>query len=267
MQQDSTYSFDAAKVHDSLVEQCRNWFGAFGYPKWVVGISGGKDSTFVAGLGAEVAGPENVIGVMMPCGEQADIDDSVRVCKTFGIEGVTVNIGRACDELMDEIVFGALRPVGVQRASNDTRINLPARLRMSVLYAVAQSVGGMVLNTSNLTENVLGYSTLYGDHAGSFAPIGNLTVTEVLALGDWMGMPRDLIHKTPMDGLQPLPDEARLGFRYADVDRYIRCDEGDDAFKENIAVRYLNNRFKTDIVRIPAPVFDFPNFVQSGHGG
>jgi len=267
MKQGNTYQFDAAKVHDSLVKQCRSWFDGFGRPKWVVGISGGKDSTFIAGLGAEVAGPKNVIGVMMPCGEQADIGDSVRVCETFGIEGVTVNIGRSYEELIDEVVFGALRRIGVMKTSKDTLINLPARLRMATLYAVAQSVGGMVLNTSNLTENVLGYSTLYGDHAGSFAPIGNLTVTEVLALGDSMGMPNDLIHKTPMDGLQPLPDEARLGFRYADVDRYIRCDEGDDAFKENIAVRYLNNRFKTDIVRIPAPVFDFPNFVQSGHRG
>jgi NAD+ synthase len=134
---------------------------------------------------------------------------------------------------------------------------------MSTLYAVAQTVGGMVLNTCNLSEDVVGYATLWGDNAGSYAPIQGLTVTEIRQLGDWMDLPHHLIHKTPIDGLQPLSDEDKLGFSYEALDRYIREDIGSDEFKAHINELYRKNKFKTDIVRIPGPNFDdLGNFVR-----
>ena len=226
-----------------------------------VSLSGGKDSTVVAALAARIFGKENVIGVMMPNGTQADIADSEEVCKFLGIGAVTVNIGSAYEELLGEVVFGALKPLGVESASYDTETNLPARLRMSALYAVAQSVGGAVLNTCNLSEDTVGYATLYGDNAGSYAPLQGLAVTEVKALGDWLGLPHRLVHKVPVDGLQPKTDEEKLGFTYDALDRFIRKGEGADSFKDLIRALYRKNRFKTDMVRLPGPKFEFlPNF-------
>lgn len=221
--------------------------------KWVIGISGGKDSTVVAGLAARIFGKENVIGVMMPCGAQKDQNDARAIIDFLGIKGVEVNIGKAFEEMLDEVTFGALKPLGIEKASQDTRINMPARLRMTALYAVAQSVGGFVVNTCNLSERAVGFSTLFGDDSGSFAPIQDLTVTEVMALGDWLGLPHELVHKTPIDGLQPKTDEEKLGVTYEAIDEYIRRDMVTEEDKKIIDALYRRNEFKTDIVHIPGP--------------
>ena len=257
------YLFDPAGAYETIKVHWMQWANQVGAKKWVVGISGGKDSTVVAALAVRIFGKENVVGVMMPNGTQADIADSEEVCKFLGITSVTVNIGKAYEELLDEVVFGALRPIGINKASYDTITNLPARLRMTTLYAVAQSVGGIVLNTCNLSESVVGYSSMFGDDAGSYSPIGGLTVTEIRALGDWLELPHHLVHKVPVDGLQPKSDEDKLGFTYADLDRYIREDVGSLEFKEKIDEIYRKNKFKTDIVQIPHPNFDYlGNFVR-----
>ena len=159
--------------------------------------------------------------------------------------------------MLDEVVFGALRPFGIKRASEDTITNMPARLRMTALFAVAQSLGGIVLNTSNRSENVVSFATLYGDHAGSYAPIQNLTVTEVMQLGDWLGLPRHLVHKTPIDGLQPLTDEDKLGVSYADIDKVIREDKGSNAIKEKVWEYYKRGKFKLRMVQMEGPAFSY----------
>ena len=135
---------------------------------------------------------------------------------------------------------------------------------MSTLFAVAQSVNGIVLNTCNLTEDILGYNTLFGDDSGSFAPIKRLTVTEVIKLGDWLGIPYELTHKTPVDGLQPLSDEEKLGMKYSDVDEFIRTGRynGNTELKDKIMNMYKKNRFKTLIVDLPCPEFNMPNHVE-----
>lgn len=225
--------------------------------KWVVGISGGKDSTVVAASSAKKFGKENVIGVTLPCDGQRDFDDSLKVISHLGIRHVNIDIGDAVRSILDGVENNAID------VSYDTKTNLPARVRMSTLYAVAQSVGGIVLNTCNLTEDILGYCSMFGDNCGSYAPIRGLTVTEVIELGDWLGVPRELTHKTPVDGLQPLSDEEKLGMKYADVDAFIRRGEGSEELKQKVREMYLRNKFKCEIVNVPGCEMRFPNFVSN----
>ena len=223
--------------------------------KVVIGISGGKDSSVVAAICAKAIGPENVIGVMMPNGEQKDIADSQKLIAHLGIKSTTVNIGNAFNDLCNAINLGV-------ELSYDTKTNLPARLRMSTLYAVAQTVGGFVANTCNLSEDTVGYATLYGDNAGSFAPISKLTTEEVMEIGDDLGLPFDLVHKVPIDGLQPKTDEDKLGFTYHEVNELIRKGiKGKNADK--IMDMYRKNKFKLDIVRIPYFDPHLPNAIET----
>ena len=223
--------------------------------KVVIGISGGKDSSVVAAICAKAIGPENVIGVMMPCGIQKDIADSQKLIDFLGIKSVTVNIGPAFEALCNSMNLG-------QELSYDTLTNLPARLRMSTLYAVAQTVGGFVANTCNLSEDTVGYATLYGDNAGSFAALSKLTTEEVMEIGDDLGLPFELVHKVPIDGLQPKTDEDKLGFTYHEVNELIRKGIMGPHF-EKIMDMYRKNKFKLDIVRIPYFDPHLPNAIET----
>lgn len=258
-----SYTFNPKRAYNEIKAHWEQWAKSVNAKGYVIGISGGKDSTVVAALAVRIFGAAKVFGVLMPNGEQKDIADSEEVCKYLGILHGTVNIGKAYEELLDEVTYGALKQFGLAEAMQDTITNMPARLRMTALYAVAQSIDRIVLNTCNASEDCVGYATLYGDNVGSYAPIQGLTVTEVIALGDWLGLPHHLVHKTPIDGLQPLSDEDKLGFKYADLDKYIREDIGTLEFKEKINELYRRNKFKTDIVQIPHPNFDYlGNFVR-----
>lgn len=223
--------------------------------KVVIGISGGKDSSVVAAICAKAIGPENVIGVMMPCGIQKDIADSQKLINFLGIKSTTVNIGNAFNDLCNAIKLDV-------ELSYDTMTNLPARLRMSTLYAVAQTIGGFVANTCNLSEDYApgGYATLFGDNAGSFAPIQDMTVSEVIEVGEDLGLPYNLLHKTPIDGLQPLSDEEKIakqtgieGWTYARFDKLIRGEKHDFTPEEVEILRKgaQAGKFKRDIVQIP----------------
>lgn len=231
--------------------------------KVVIGISGGKDSSVVAAICAKAIGPENVIGVMMPCGIQKDIGDSQKLIDFLGIKSTTVNIGNAFNDLCNAINLGV-------ELSYDTKTNLPARLRMSTLYAVAQTVGGFVANTCNLSEDYApgGYATLFGDNAGSFAPIQDMTVSEVIEVGEDLGLPYNLLHKTPIDGLQPLSDEEKIakqtgieGWTYARFDKLIRGEKHDFTPEEVEILRKgaQAGKFKRDIVQIPKFKTNRPN--------
>ena len=257
------YKFNPEQAFEIISTHWKEWASANNVEQWILGISGGVDSSVTAALAAKIFGYDNVLGVLMPNGEQKDIEDSKEICRHLKIEWCTVNIGKAYEELLDEVVYGALRAYGIERASADTTTNMPARLRMTALYAVAQSTDRMVLNTCNLSESTAGYDTLWGDDAGSYAPIQGLTKTEVIALGDWLGLPHNLTHKTPIDGLQPKTDEEKLGFAYADLDRYIREDVGTPELKAKVDALYRRNKFKMDMIHIDGPNFNaLGNFVR-----
>ena len=239
--------FNAEKVKNQIVEWTRRWFEENGKGcRAVIGISGGKDSSVTAAVCVEALGKDRVVGVLMPNGEQHDIDVSRALTEFLGIRAIEVNIREAYDGMM-RALNGALDEISVQ-----TTTNLPPRLRMAALYAVSQSLNGRVANTSNLSEDWVGYATRYGDTAGDFSPLSKLTVQEVKAVGRALGLPDVFVEKPPIDGLCGRTDEDNLGFTYAVLDRYIRtgvCEDG--AVKARIDHLHEINVFKLQ----PLPVF------------
>ncbi len=233
---------------DQVVEWIRNYFEQNGDGcTAVIGISGGKDSTVAAALCVEALGKDRVLGVMMPQHRQSDIADSLRVVDALGIERITVNIGNSVDTMLAALM-PSLSP------SVQAVVNLPARIRMATLYAVAQSLtnGGRVVNTCNRSEDYVGYSTKFGDSAGDFSPLGGLLVEEVRQLGHELGLPADLVDKTPSDGLCGKTDEDNLGFSYAMLDHYIATGECEDqAVREKIDRLHNANLHKLS----PMPTF------------
>ena len=231
--------FNAEKVKNDIVAWIRDWFEANGKGcNAVLGISGGKDSSVTAALCVEALGRDRVIGVLMPNGEQFDIDVSRDLVAHLGIENYVVNIHDAYTGMMNQLA--QLGEITAQ-----TTCNLPPRLRMAAVYAVAQSRNGRVANTCNLSEDWVGYATRYGDGAGDFSPLSHLTVQEVKAIGRELGLPSMFVDKTPIDGLQPKTDEENLGFTYAVLDHYIRTGEIDDAeIKAKIDRLHALNQFK-----------------------
>jgi len=242
------YTFDAERVKNECVQWIRDFFEENGPGcNAVIGISGGKDSSVVAALCVEALGKDRVIGVLMPNGEQADIDMAKLLVEHLGIRHYIVNIRDAVEGVTNSIPF---------ELSKQSRENLPPRIRMATLYAVSQSNNGRVANTCNLSEDWVGYSTRYGDSVGDFSPCSNLTVQEVKAIGRLLGLPAVLVDKVPIDGLCGKTDEDNLGFTYAELDRYIR--EGvieDPEKKENIDRRHRMNAFKLQLM----PSFDPKN--------
>ncbi len=235
--------FNAERVKNECVAWIRDFFEKNGKGcNAVVGISGGKDSSIAAALCAEALGAERVIGVLMPKGEQHDIDAAYLLVRHLGIKHYEVNIKDAMDGLLGSLPKELeLTPQSYQ--------NLPPRIRMATLYAVSQSCNGRVCNTCNLSEDWVGYSTRYGDSVGDFSPLSFLTVTELKEIGHLLGLPHELVEKVPIDGLCGKTDEENLGFTYAELDRYIRTGEIEDlAKKENIDRRHRQNLFKLEFM-------------------
>lgn len=235
--------FDAAKVKNDIVEWIREFFEKNGKGcNAVIGISGGKDSSITAALCALALGRERVIGVLMPNGVQADIDCAKMLVEHLKIKHYTVNVKAAIDGLVSALP-------NELKLSEQSKTNLPPRIRMSALYAVSQSLNGRVANTCNLSEDYVGYSTRYGDAAGDFSPLANITVTELRQLGRELGLPTELVDKVPIDGLCGKTDEDNLGFTYAVLDRYIRTGEIEDArTKARIDRLHEMNKFKMELM-------------------
>ncbi len=235
--------FDALKVKNECVEWIRDFFEKNGKGcNAVIGISGGKDSSIGAALCVEALGKDRVIGVLMPNGEQADIDCALKLVEHLGIKHYIVNI----DEVMNALKEALPKDMEV---SEQTVVNMPPRVRMTTLYAISQSLNGRVVNTCNLSEDWVGYSTRYGDSVGDFSPMSNLTVTEIKEIGYLLGVPKDLVDKIPIDGLCGKTDEDNLGFSYATLDKYIRtgiCE--DEKIKALIDKKHEMNKFKLELM-------------------
>ena len=236
-------TFDAKKVKDECVLWIRKFFEENGPGcNAVLGISGGKDSSIAAALCVEALGADRVIGVLMPQGEQHDIDMAYMLVNHLKIKHYVVNIKDAVD--------GILKNIPDEVALTDmARTNLPPRIRMSTVYAISQSLNGRVCNTCNLSEDWVGYSTRYGDSVGDFSPLSHLTVTEVKEIGRVLGLPAELVDKVPIDGLCGKTDEDNLGFTYAELDKYIRTGVIEDTEKkERIDSMHKRNLFKLKLM-------------------
>ena len=241
--------FDAKKVKDELVKWIRDFFGENGpFCNAVVGISGGVDSSVVAALCKEALGNDRVIGVLLPRGEQRDICFADMLCDFLGIRKYELNINEAVNAIEMQMSFAHIKK------SEQTLINLPARIRMATLYAVSQSVNGRVANTSNLSESYVGYDTRWGDSVGDFSPLAWLTKTEIRLIGKELGLPDILVDRTPTDGLCGKTDEQRFGFTYDVLDKYIRTGKIESSVtKERIDAMHEKNKFKLE----PIPAFEY----------
>ena len=239
--------FDVKKITDDCVKWICDFFEKNGKGcNAVLGISGGKDSSVTAALCVRALGKDRVIGVLMPNGEQSDIDSAFKLVNHLGIRHYVVNIKDAVNGVLSAMPADVI-------ITEQTKNNLPPRIRMATVYAVSQSMNGRVANTCNLSEDWVGYSTRYGDSVGDFSPLSHLTVTEVKAIGHHLGLPRELVEKVPADGLCGKTDEDNLGFTYAELDRYIRTGEIDDKEKKAlIDKKHVQNLFKLELM----PSFD-----------
>lgn len=265
------YKFDPVDTKNKIVAWIKEWFELNGPDcNAVIGISGGKDSSIVAALCVEALGKDRVIGCLLPnvCSSKMSIDDALvrrwniadkkdgfncdyadSYCET--VSSITTGL-RLCKHL--GIKYYCRSIDGIIRAFIDflpcdmtvqARTNLPARVRMCALYATAQSNNGRVANTSNLSESYLGYSSRWGDSVGDFAPIVNLTVSEVKSIGYACGLPKEFIERTPSDGLSGKSDEDNFGFKYSELDTYLRTGYINDPEKEKLILdRHNKNKFK-----------------------
>lgn len=246
----SEYNFNAKDAAEKCIQWIRDWFDINGKGcNAVIGISGGKDSSVVAALCVAALGKDRVIGIMMPNGEQFDIDYSIELCKILDIKNYTINIKDA--------YAGFIKGFDNQfEMSEQARVNISPRIRMAALYAASQSMNGRVANTCNLSEDWVGYATRYGDAAGDFGPISNFTVEEVRAIGRELGLPAKFTDKPPLDGLCGKTDEDNLGFTYQTLDDYIRRGiDPDAATKARIDRLHEINLFKLSM---------FPTFKYEG---
>lgn len=235
------------KESEKVIEWIKQYFKDNGKDcNAIIGISGGCDSSVTAALLVKALGKDRVIGVLMPNGDQYDIDCSYQLVKFLDIKYYVININKPYLELTNEID----NKLKIDSKSYDIyRTNTPSRLRMATLYGISGLFNGRVANTCNLSEDYVGYSTKFGDSAGDFSPISNFTKTEVRELGEELGLPKNLIYKIPEDGMSFKSDEEKLGFTYEVLDKYIRTGEIDDLkIKEKIDKMHLANLHKIQLM-------------------
>ena len=236
------YNFKVKETTEDLICNIKQWFDANGNNcVAVIGISGGKDSTIAAKLCVEALGKDRVYGVLMPNGVQHDLNVAKEVVEYLNINHQIVNINKTYNTLLDEISLLWSR----ENVSEQTIINLPPRLRMVTLRAICQTINGRLINTSNLSEDWIGYCTIDGDSSGDYSPLSYLTVDEVKKIGLYLGIPEKFVNKVPEDGLTGKSDEEKFGFTYDDLDGYIRGYRLlSPEVKSKIEDKYEKNKFK-----------------------
>ena len=240
------------EVKNTIISELKKWFALNGAEcKAIVMLSGGKDSTIVAKLCVEALGKDKVIGVSIPDKGQTE-NDADKIAEWLGIEYHVVSIEKITKLLHETISVG----IGVENLSSQSTMNIPPRLRMLIGYAISQTFGGRVIGTCNASENYVGYLTRWGDGASDYEPIADLTMHEVLDLGDALGIPYEWVHKLPDDGLPGSESDdkkfAKQGFSYALLDKYIlEGTSGDNAADEAIERMHKKNAFKLKMQDYP----------------
>lgn len=205
-------------MKNEIIKFINNYVGTSGARGVCLGMSGGKDSLITAKLCVEALGRENVYGVIMPNGRMSDIGIAQQECEYLGINYQVLDINGITNAVYD----ATQKAVGAGNLLDVSVLNTPPRIRMAMLYSIAGSLNYLVANTSNLSEAMIGYTTKWGDNVGDFAPLANLTKTEVCKLGLELNLPESFVMKKPADGLSGMSDEEKIGFSYEELDEYIR---------------------------------------------
>lgn len=279
------YEFDVKKHSIGVINFAKDWFNKNGDDKTIaiVGISGGKDSAVVCKILVEALGTDRVIGVLLPSGNQVDIEDSYKVVNHLKVKHLEINIKNTYDTLTNSISsaissdmtcdldYKNLKDFSLTNLPNynNYTTNTPARIRMTILYAIGSIIGNTrVANTCQLSEDITSYSTLWGDSVGDFSLLGLLTTTEVIAIGDYLGLPREITHKTPTDGMSLnsdgtlKTDESKLGFSYEEVNELIRKGIKGPSY-DSIMKKFNAGKFKMQIIRMPHYEPKLPNYFEN----
>ena len=242
--------FNAKEETEKIIEFIRDYYSTNNLLGAVIGISGGKDSAVVAGLISKAIGAENVVGVTMPCHSlDEDRDDAKLVADTFGFELINIDLTKTFDTFKKEIDKFSVE----EDKLIDSDINFKPRIRMSTLYYVAAMYSHIkkgtyiVCGTSNKSELYVGYFTKGGDSVSDLKTISDLTVSEVIKVGEVIGVPEKVLYKTPSDGLSGKSDEEKLGVTYFDIEKYINDEEVDPITKDKIERLHNSSRHKFNI--------------------
>ena len=233
---------------EKAIEWIRNYVEKIGAKGVVVGNSGGKDSATVIGMATKALGKDKVVTVAMPCNSiQTDLEDAKLVAQKFEVPFVEVNLTSTYNEF-ENTINKSLSNIELNK---DSKINMKPRLRMTTLYAIAQTLGYLVIGTGNLCETMVGYTTKWGDSASDFNPIANFTVDEVLSIGEYLGVPDKIIHKAPNDGLGGQTDEEKMGVTYKQIAEYIETGRTEENAMKIIQRKETGSEHK----RKPIPVY------------
>lgn len=234
---------DYAVELDKRVAFIREMLKSAGAKGIVYGNSGGKDCTLVGLLCKRAC--DQTVGVIMPCQSQRnygqDTDDALMAAKQAGIETLTVDLSEVKAQVLNAVDKAC--PVTDQASAN-----IAPRLRMTALYAIAQSRGYLVAGTGNRSERFMGYFTKWGDGACDFNPIADLTVTEVYEFLRYLGAPEHIIDKAPSAGLfDGQTDEQEMGVTYAQIDAYVLQGQAEPAVQEKLERAHAATAHKREL--------------------
>lgn len=237
------------KEIDGVINWIREYVESSHAKGVVIGNSGGKDSATVLALASKALGKDRVLAIGMPCNSiPQDLDDAQLVANTFGVRMIEINLTNPYD-LYEQTLIDSLDNNDI-KLINESKVNIKPRLRMTTLYAVAQSLGYLVIGTGNLCEAMVGYTTKWGDNASDFNPLGNFTVDEVRFIGSYLGVPDQIVHKAPADGLGRQTDEEKLGVTYKQIEEYIETGKTDPEAMAIIKDKYEKTRHKRSLVPV-----------------
>lgn len=244
--------FNEKKVTEEIIEFIRKYYKENNLLGAVIGISGGKDSGVVAGLFSRALGPENVLGLWMPChSKDEDKMNAYLVANHFGFDIKEVDLTYLYDNYVDNIknIYTGINEDNLI----DANINIKPRLRMSTLYynaALLSSIKGgtyIVPGTSNACEIYVGYFTKGGDNVSDINVLADLTVEEVIKVGKYIGVPDVVVNKLPDDGLSGLTDEEKLGVSYKNIAAVLNNEEVEENTKLKIKELHNKNMHKFNI--------------------
>lgn len=236
---------------EKAIKWIKDYVEKIGAKGVVVGNSGGKDSATVIAMATKALGKENVLAVAMPCNSiSSDLEDAKLVASTFGVKSLEVDLTESYNTF-EKTINASLEELNIE-LNKDSKINIKPRMRMTTLYGIAQTLSYLVIGTGNLCERMVGYTTKWGDSASDFNPIANFTVDEVLAIGEYLGVPDKIIHKAPADGLGGQTDEEKMGVTYKQIAEYIETGKTDIDAMENIERRNRISKHK----RQPVPFYE-----------
>lgn len=229
-------NFNVEKVTNEIINFIRKYYKENNLKGAVIGISGGKDSGVVAALFVKTLGRENVTGIWMPChSKEEDYENAKLVANHYGFELKEFDLTNIYDEYVNQVKENNLVN---DNNLEDANINIKPRLRMSTLYYYAAMLSSLnkgvyiVPGTSNKCELHVGYFTKGGDNVSDINVLADLTVDEVIQIGEYLGVPDKVIHKVPDDGLSGKSDEEKLGVKYSEIAEVINNPENPNVSKE-----------------------------------